>query len=114
MLTFNYFLAVQMPPGSSSMKMQYPSGPAGRGRFGTRISSGGLTNEPAEGGSNHPLVGKKVWTRWPEDNSFYEAVIFDYNPVDVYPTSCTRGPALLILVLKLLLFYFPGSTSSCL
>jgi hypothetical protein len=26
-----------------------------------------------------PLVGRKVMSRWPEDNSFYEAVISDYN-----------------------------------
>jgi hypothetical protein len=27
----------------------------------------------------HPLIGRKVMIRWPEDNSFYEAVISDYN-----------------------------------
>lgn len=81
----------QIPPGSSSMKMQYHSGPAGRGQFGNRISSGGLTNEPAEGGSFDPLVGRKVRTRWPDDNSFYEAVITDYNPVEVYLTSGSCG-----------------------
>ncbi|PIN15589.1 putative protein, contains ENT domain [Handroanthus impetiginosus] len=70
-----------MPPGSSSMKMQYPSGAAGRGQPGNRIS-GGLTNEPAEGGSFDPLVGRKVRTRWPDDNNFYEAVITDYKPAE--------------------------------
>ncbi|GMP61364.1 hypothetical protein CsSME_00023859 [Camellia sinensis var. sinensis] len=39
-------------------------------------------------------VGRKVWTRWPEDNNFYEAVITDYNPVEgrhalVYDSSTT-------------------------
>lgn len=29
-----------------------------------------------------PLIGKKVRTRWPDDNNFYEAVITDYNPVE--------------------------------
>ncbi|GFQ01294.1 hypothetical protein PHJA_002273300 [Phtheirospermum japonicum] len=62
----------QMPPGASSMKMQYPSGPAGRG----------LATEPAEGASFDPLIGRKVRTRWPDDNNFYEAVITDYNPVE--------------------------------
>ncbi|XP_011093386.1 protein EMSY-LIKE 3-like isoform X1 [Sesamum indicum] len=71
-----------IPPGSSSMKMQYPPGPAGRGQFGNRISSGGLTNQPAQGGSFDPLVGRKVRTRWPDDNNFYEALITDYNPVE--------------------------------
>ncbi|GER57393.1 Emsy N Terminus (ENT)/ plant Tudor-likedomains-containing protein [Striga asiatica] len=72
-------------PGSSSMKMHYPQGPAGRGQFGNRMSSGVLTNEPAEGGSFDPLIGRKVRTRWPDDNNFYEAVITDYNPVEISP-----------------------------
>lgn len=33
--------------------------------------------------SSDPLIGRKVWTRWPEDNSFYEAVISDFNPIEV-------------------------------
>lgn len=32
--------------------------------------------------SSDPLIGRKVWTRWPEDNNFYEAVIRDFNPVE--------------------------------
>ncbi|CAA0820716.1 Protein EMSY-LIKE 3 [Striga hermonthica] len=71
-----------LPTGPSSMKMQYPQGPAGRGQFGNRMSSGVLTNEPAEGGSFDPLIGRKVRTRWPDDNNFYEAVITDYNPAE--------------------------------
>ncbi|KZV54048.1 hypothetical protein F511_17436 [Dorcoceras hygrometricum] len=69
-----------VPAGASSMKMQYPSGTAGRGKFGNRISTGGLANEPAEGATFDPLIGRKVRTRWPDDNSFYEAVITNYNP----------------------------------
>lgn len=42
--------------------------------------------ETAEVGNPDPLVGKKVWTRWPEDNSFYEAVITEYDHVEVLPT----------------------------
>lgn len=26
------------------------------------------------------LIGRKVMTRWPQDNNFYEAIITDYNP----------------------------------
>lgn len=70
-----------MLPGSS-MKMQHPSGPAGRGQFSNRI--GGLPNETPQG-SFDPLIGRKVRTRWPDDNNFYEAVITDYNAVEVYP-----------------------------
>lgn len=58
--------------------MQYPAtGIPGRPQ------AGGLTNEPGESGSFDPLIGRKVWTKWPEDNHFYEAVITDYRPVEV-------------------------------
>ncbi|KAL8542397.1 hypothetical protein ACS0TY_003316 [Phlomoides rotata] len=65
-----------IPPSSSSMKMQYPPGLVGRGQFANRNS------EPAEGGSFDSLIGRKVRTKWPDDNNFYEAVITDYNPVE--------------------------------
>ncbi|OAY40594.1 protein EMSY-LIKE 1 isoform X2 [Manihot esculenta] len=74
----------QQVPGLSSMKyVQYPStGPAGNHHF-SRISSGALAaNEHAEATTSDPLIGRKVWTRWPEDNNFYEAVITDYNPAE--------------------------------
>ncbi|CAA2955020.1 EMSY-LIKE 3-like isoform X1 [Olea europaea subsp. europaea] len=72
-----------IPTGSSSMKMQYPSsGPAGRGQFGNRISSGVLPNEPGEGATFNQFIGRKVRTRWPDDNNFYEAVITDYNAAE--------------------------------
>ncbi|KAK4488632.1 hypothetical protein RD792_004401 [Penstemon davidsonii] len=48
-----------MPPGASSIKIQYPSGPPGRGQLGNRLPSGGLVNDPAVGASSHPHVGKK-------------------------------------------------------
>ncbi|KAG8391318.1 hypothetical protein BUALT_Bualt01G0175400 [Buddleja alternifolia] len=71
-----------IPPSASSMKMQYPSGPAGRGQFGNHILSGGPASEPAEGASYKPLVGRKVKTRWPDDNNFYEALITDFDPTE--------------------------------
>lgn len=68
-----------MGGGASSMKMQYPpSGPTGRGQLGNRAA-----NEPAEAALFPPLIGRKVKTRWPDDNNFYEAVITDYNTVEV-------------------------------
>lgn len=71
-------------PGGPSMKMQYPSsGPTGRGQLGNRVSSTALASEPAEAASFDPLIGRKVRTRWPDDNNFYEAVITDYNRVEV-------------------------------
>ena len=73
-------------PGLSSVKsMQYCLNiPAGRGQFTNRSSSATLaTNVPSESGTYNPLIGRKVMTRWPEDNNFYEAVITDYNPLEV-------------------------------
>ncbi|KDO50142.1 hypothetical protein CISIN_1g015970mg [Citrus sinensis] len=65
--------------------VQYPpTGPAANRSFINRSSSGNIpTNEPAEAATFDPLIGRKVWTRWPEDNSFYEAVITDYNPTEI-------------------------------
>ena len=39
--------------------------------------------ELAEGASLDSLVGRRVRTRWPDDNNFYEAVISDYNRSEV-------------------------------
>ncbi|CAH9122825.1 unnamed protein product [Cuscuta epithymum] len=61
-------------PMLTGTKMQYP--PSGRGQFGNRVS------QPAEGASYESVVGRKVKTRWPDDNNFYEAVITDYNPAE--------------------------------
>ncbi|KAB2068214.1 hypothetical protein E1A91_A08G017900v1 [Gossypium mustelinum] len=76
------------PPGAKSKKSksstQYPStGLPGRPQPPNRTSSGAFaTNEPAEAAPYDPLIGRKVWTRWPEDNHFYEAVITDYNAAE--------------------------------
>ncbi|EEF48835.1 conserved hypothetical protein [Ricinus communis] len=75
------------PPGPRSKKpkssMQYPSaGLTGRAQAANRSSSGAFAaNEPAEA-TSYDLIGRKVWTRWPEDNHFYEAVITDYKPAE--------------------------------
>lgn len=71
--------------GVSTMKsLQIPStGPSGKGQVANRNSSGAFApTEPSGAAAYNPLIGKKVWTRWPEDNSFYEAVITDYNARD--------------------------------
>ncbi|PSR84541.1 Protein EMSY-LIKE like [Actinidia chinensis var. chinensis] len=69
---------------SSTMSMQYPStGSTGRGQFANRSSSGAVvTNDNAEAAARDPLIGRKVMTRWPEDDNFYEAVITHYNPIE--------------------------------
>lgn len=73
----------QILPGVSSVKQFPPSRPGGRNQVPNRAVMG----ERAEGGSfDAPLIGRKVRTRWPDDNNFYEAVICDYNPNDVFTT----------------------------
>ncbi|KAL3334202.1 hypothetical protein AABB24_030781 [Solanum stoloniferum] len=64
-------------PGVSSTEMQYPSlGPSGRGQSSNQVS------EPAEPVSFDPLIGRKVRTKWPDDNNFYEAVITACNAAE--------------------------------
>ncbi|XP_027364260.1 protein EMSY-LIKE 3 isoform X2 [Abrus precatorius] len=71
---------------ASSMKsIQFPStGHTSRSQVTNQGGSSGAfaANEPAEAASCDPWIGRKVWTRWPEDNHFYEAVITDYNPAE--------------------------------
>ncbi|TKY53269.1 EMSY 3 [Spatholobus suberectus] len=72
-----------LPALSSVKSVQYTSaGPTGGRHFTNRNSSALASNAPAEAPAFDPLIGKKVWTRWPEDNHFYEAVVTDYNPAD--------------------------------
>nr|XP_027186982.1 protein EMSY-LIKE 4-like isoform X2 [Cicer arietinum] len=68
----------QILPGVSSAKQFPPLGPGGRNQVPNRAVMGEL----AEGGSFGTLIGRRVRTRWPDDNNFYEAVISDYNPND--------------------------------
>ncbi|KAJ6840365.1 protein EMSY-LIKE 3-like isoform X1 [Iris pallida] len=71
----------QTLPGASSMKsLPYTStGPSARGPVANRCASGAVApTEPAEAAQQDPLIGRKVMTRWPEDNNFYEAVITEY------------------------------------
>ncbi|KAF3606670.1 hypothetical protein DY000_02050838 [Brassica cretica] len=47
----------------------------------SRVVPGGVSaNESAEA-----LIGRKVWTKWSEDNNFYEAIITQYNAVEISP-----------------------------
>ncbi|GMI92384.1 EMSY-like 3 [Hibiscus trionum] len=74
-----------LPPGAKSKKSKsHPSRCLpGKPQAPNRTSSGAFaTNEPAEAAPYDPLIGRKVWTRWPEDNHFYEAVITDYNRIE--------------------------------
>lgn len=73
-----------LPAASSIKSSQYPlTGPSGRAQAPNRSSSGAFAAaEPAEAPVYDNLIGRKVMTRWPEDNNFYEAVITDYNQVE--------------------------------
>ncbi|GKU94158.1 hypothetical protein SLEP1_g7687 [Rubroshorea leprosula] len=73
------------PPGAKSKKTKSQPSRAlpGRPQPVNRGSSGPfVTNEPSEAAAYDPLIGRKVWTRWPEDNHFYEAVITNYDPAE--------------------------------
>lgn len=74
----------QKIPNASAVKAIPSAGPGGREPI-TKINPPG--SFPSEGLPVNPLIGRKVMTRWPDDNSFYEAVITDYNPVEVYFVS---------------------------
>ncbi|KAG2305788.1 hypothetical protein Bca52824_025536 [Brassica carinata] len=79
------FDAVPSPTFSVSRKKQktfqsyHPSvGAPGNRSFNNRVLPGGISaNESAEA-----LNGRKVWTKWPEDNNFYEAIITHYNAAE--------------------------------
>ncbi|RLN05348.1 hypothetical protein C2845_PM13G09700 [Panicum miliaceum] len=66
----------KIPGGPAVKSMPSSAGPSGRGPVINRNTSAGL---PPEGPQLNPLIGRKVMTRWPDDNSFYEAVITDYD-----------------------------------
>lgn len=51
-------------------------------QFTDRISSGAPAGDSSEN-IYESLIGRRVMIRWPADNNFYEAVITEYNPVDV-------------------------------
>uniref|UniRef100_A0A0E0QP01 ENT domain-containing protein n=1 Tax=Oryza rufipogon TaxID=4529 RepID=A0A0E0QP01_ORYRU len=77
----------QKVPGGPSVKaMTSSAGPSGRGPHMNRNFPVGLVSfEPSEALHINPLINRKVMSRWPEDNSFYEATITDYNPeTDLY------------------------------
>jgi len=65
--------------------LQIPStGPSGKGQIMNRNPSGAIApTDPAGTAGYNSLIGRKVRTRWPEDNNFYEAVITDYNAREV-------------------------------
>ncbi|KAK8941339.1 hypothetical protein KSP39_PZI010771 [Platanthera zijinensis] len=56
------------------------SAPNGRSNLSNKGAPGVVVaKELAETTAYDPLIGRKVMTRWPEDNNFYEAVITDFD-----------------------------------
>ncbi|RCV11088.1 hypothetical protein SETIT_2G160000v2 [Setaria italica] len=71
----------QKVSGGSAVKPTSSSeGPSARGPLMNRYFPGGPSAEFSEAQNVNPLIGRKVMNRWPDDNSFYEVVISDYNP----------------------------------
>lgn len=69
----------KIPGGPAVKSIPTSAGPSGRRPAINRNTSAGLPDGP----QLNPLIGRKVMTRWPDDNSFYEAVITDYDVVKV-------------------------------
>jgi hypothetical protein len=70
----------KIPGGSVVKSMPSSAGPSGRGPQMNRNFPGRPpAPEPSQGQHVDPLINQRVMTRWPEDNSFYEATITDYN-----------------------------------
>uniref|UniRef100_A0A0V0ICK5 Putative ovule protein n=1 Tax=Solanum chacoense TaxID=4108 RepID=A0A0V0ICK5_SOLCH len=59
---------------SSSRAVHYQQAAPGSS---SALRSGELAERPRD-----PLIGRRVMTRWPDDNNFYEAIITDYSAVD--------------------------------
>ncbi|GAB4851541.1 hypothetical protein Ancab_030944 [Ancistrocladus abbreviatus] len=59
----------------------YPSAvPNGYNQYSNIDGSSGDIMERETAGLGRELIGRRVLTRWPDDNNFYEAVITQYNP----------------------------------
>ncbi|CAN1263407.1 Protein EMSY-LIKE 3 [Linum perenne] len=73
-----------MQASTSSLRRGPPPPSASRNKKPQPVRWNTASAQVANRGSvgafpTNPLVGRKVWTRWPEDNNFYEAIITDYN-----------------------------------
>ncbi|KAJ4842420.1 hypothetical protein Tsubulata_017631 [Turnera subulata] len=69
-------MGTQVTNFATIKSMPYPSPTlAGSRHFANR-------NEHAETTASDPLIGRSLWTRWPEDNNWYKAVITAYNAVE--------------------------------
>lgn len=51
-------------------------------QYGDHVATGAPMDNNSES-IHESLIGRRVMIRWPADSNFYEAVISEYNPVDV-------------------------------
>lgn len=89
-MTFSFQQVLQIPVSSSVKSMPYTSTDPVRNRHLFKRSSSDARAEPVGPGTNDPLIGRKVWTRWPADNSFYEALISNYDAAKVFLINFSR------------------------
>ncbi|KAK2998778.1 hypothetical protein RJ639_024390 [Escallonia herrerae] len=66
--------AAQLGPGGNMYRHDQP-----RHGLSPRYPSTGPNPRGQAAETRDPLIGRKVMTRWPADNNFYEAIISDYN-----------------------------------
>lgn len=69
-----HFWSLQNPSSGSSVRDQIKN----------------IATKPGEAAANASLIGRKIMTRWPDDNNFYEAVIIDYKPREVASVCSIR------------------------
>nr|GEW11228.1 E3 ubiquitin-protein ligase UPL3-like [Tanacetum cinerariifolium] len=55
------------------------------------VTNSKRANEANDAGTKDYLVGRKLGTRWPEDQNFYEVVILDYNPLQRRPAGAVKN-----------------------
>ncbi|KAL3752083.1 hypothetical protein ACJRO7_012840 [Eucalyptus globulus] len=76
------------PSPSTFRQGPHPGGRSKKPKSNSTAGAGGRPQGAIRGFSgafranSDSLIGKKVWTRWPDDNNFYEAVITDYNSAE--------------------------------
>ncbi|KAI3414758.1 ENT domain-containing protein [Psidium guajava] len=76
------------PSPSAFRRGSHPGGRSKKAKSNSTADVGGRPRGAIRGlsgafaANSDSLIGKKVWTRWPDDNNFYEAVITDYNSVE--------------------------------
>ncbi|RRT37770.1 hypothetical protein BHE74_00056162, partial [Ensete ventricosum] len=74
--------AASLPMGGYLPMLHSQPGAASMHPSASTVRKGNVAGakKPGEAAANASLIGRKIMTRWPDDNNFYEAVIIDYKP----------------------------------